>query len=219
MTLRITKTNVSGFSASQAEIPDDDQAQTYVNSAYEDYDVFSIDLVFEGQYEVTEAGTAEAPGETTFVYANAVDVTSSFDWSSIDVTYSKPNAYTVRLVGAAKNVFTNQFYEFKMADYTTKILPPNHTETFFGLTHYQMPSPTRTMKTYPFSVIIPAPAAASTDPLLGGGGFNAGPYYNAQGNLIAGTTVTETVDMKQWLYWRYQVAVANIAALNDRGLK
>ena len=214
MALRITKTNVSGFTASQVEVVD----QTYVDSAYEDYDVFSIDIVFEGEYVVTEPTVGEVPGESSFVYANAVDVTTSFDWSSIGVTYSKPSAHIVRLVGPAKNVFTNQFYEFKMADYTTKVLPPNHEESFFGLTHYQMPSPTFTMKTYPFTVMIPA-EDPMIDPLQGGGGYNPGPYYYPNGTLIPGTTTTETVDMKQWFYWRYQVAVSNIAMLNDKGLK
>ena len=214
MTLRITKLNVSGFSADQGQATD----QTYVNSAYETIDSFSIDITFEGMYEQTAASAdGTTAGATTYVYANAVDVTSTFDWASIGLTYSKPNAYTVRLVGPGINVFTNQFYKFKMEDLSEQVLQPNTTLPFLSLIQYKMPSTSYTMKTYPFSVRIPA-ASAAADPLLGGGGYNAGPYYN-NGTLIAGTTTVENVDMKQWFYWAYSVASANIASIRARGLK
>jgi len=184
MTLRITKTNVSGFTADQGEAVD----QTYVNSAYEFLDAFSIDLVFEGVYPDTV-------NPEILTYQNATNVTSTFDWASIGLTFSKPNAYTVRLVGPATNVFPGQFYKFKMADLSEQVLPPTTTEPFLSLIQYKMPTPTYTMKTYPFVVTIPP------DLILGG------------------LPTTENVDMKQWFYWRYQVASANIASIRTRGLK
>lgn len=186
MALRITKLNVSGFSATQAEAID----QTYVNSAYEFVDSFSIDLKFEGEYvDNTD------PLNPVYTYANATNVTSTFNWSQYGITYSKPNVYTVRLVGPAINVFDNQYYKFVKPDLSQVILDANTTEPFLSLIKYQMPSPTTTMKTYPFSVTIPA------DPILGG------------------SPTTESVDMKQWFYWSVAVAKANIARLKTQGLR
>jgi hypothetical protein len=185
MTVRITKLNVSGFSAPQGEAID----QTYVNSAYEFVDHFSIDLKFEGQYEDDSGGTP------VYTYANATNVTSTFNWSQYGITYSKPNAYTVRLVGPGINVFTNQYYKFVLPDYSQQVLPADTTQSFLSLVKYQMPSPTTTMKTYPFSVTIPA------DPILGG------------------SATTETVNMNQWFYWSVAVAEANIANLKHNGLR
>lgn len=213
MTLRITQINVSGISAPQDEAVD----QTYIKSAYEALDNFSIDIVFEGEYVETAAGTEGVPGAETYTYAYAVDVTSTFDWASIGLTYSKPNAYTVRLHGPASNVFSNQYYKFKMTDGTEQILDADTTEPFFSIIQYQMPSPTFVKKVYPFSVIVPAGLA--TDPLLGGGGYNAGPYKTGGGVLIPGTTETVSLDMSQWMYWRYEVAKANIESAKARGLR
>lgn len=213
MTLRITKLNASGFTATQNEVVVGDQ--TYIDSAYESIDAFTVDIKFEGAYQ-EYADPAAPPAEPTYVYANAVDVTSTFNWNSFGITYSKPNAYTVRLVGPGVNVFVNQFYKFKLADYSEQILPADTTQSFFGLTHYQMPSPTYIMQTYPFTVTIPKHIVAS---MLGEQPYESGPYYDAFGNLITSKISVESVDMKQWFYWRYQVAMANIAAANARGLK
>lgn len=186
--LRITQLNVSGFSAPQDEVVD----QTYVPSAYEVLDNFTVDIMFEGKYLDTTDPLADPP---VYTYANATNVTSTFNWSSIGLTFSKPNAYTIRITGPGTNVFTNQYYKFKMADGTEQVLQADTTLPFFSLIKYQMPSPTYTKKTYPVSVTIPA------DPLLGG------------------SPTTETVDLSQWFYWRYQVAKANIASLKTRGLR
>lgn len=185
MAVRITKLNVSGFSATQEQVAD----QTYINSAYEFVDNFSIDLKFEGQYE---DDTGPTP---VYTYLNATNVTTTFNWTQYGITYSKPNAYTVRLVGPGINVFTNQYYRFVLPDLSQQILDANTTQPFLSLTKYQMPSPTSTMKTYPFSVTIPA------DPILGG------------------SATTETVNMNQWFYWSVAVARANIARLKTHGLR
>jgi hypothetical protein len=213
MTLRISKLNATGFTATQVEVVEGDQ--TYVDSAFEAFDIFSVDLKFEGAYE-DYVDPGAPPAEPTYTYANAINVTSSFNWASIGITYSKPNAYTVRLVGPAVNVFVDQFYKFKLTNYTEQILPANTTQPFFGLTQYQMPNPTYTMKTYPFTVTIPK-AIVTTG--AGQPSYESAPYYDINGNLILSKVSIEPVDMKQWFYWRYQVAVTNIAAINARGLK
>jgi len=189
MTLRITQANVSGFSGDSELVPiDPEQAQFYIPSAVELLDNFSIDLIVEGVY-----GDPSDPMLVTYQYAT--DVRSSFDWASIGMTFTKINPYTVRLTGPATNVFTNQYYRFKMADYTEQVLPADTELPFFGLIRYQMPNPTIIMKTFPFEADTPA-------------------------GIVGGTTSsTEEFDMFQWFSWRFQVALANIAAANARGLK
>lgn len=185
MTIRITRVNVSGFTGDAELVPTDpEQAQFYVPSAVESIDNFSIDLVFEGVYT-----------DPLNPYRYVTDVRSTFNWSSIGITFTKLNAYTIRLTGPAANVFTNQYYRFKMTDYSEQVLPADTELPFFGLIRYQMPNPTITMKTYPFEVDVPP------DPLIPGSGY------------------TESFNMFQWISWRFQVALANIAAANSRGLK
>ena len=192
--LRITQANISGFTA-----PADQSSQEqFLPAAYEFVDSFSVDIIFEGKYEqidtVVDPTTGASSSTTSYVYQYATNVTSSFDFASLGIEFSKPNAYTVRLVGPAESVFTNQFYQFKMPDMSLKMLPANTTEPFLGLVHYQMPSPTYTMKEYPFAVTIPATYGSTS-------------------------TVVENTTMSQWFYWKYQVAVSNVAAINARGLK
>ena len=188
MTIRITQANVSGFTGDGEMIPvEPEQSQFYIPSAVELLDNFSIDLIVEGAYP-------DPADPELFTYQYATDVRSSFNWSSIGVTFTKINAYTVRLTGPANNVFTDQFYLFKMTDYSEKVLQANTTEPFFGLIQYQMPQPTFTMKTFQFEADIP-------------------------GAVLGSPNDTEEFDMFQWYFWRYQVAVANIAAITARGLK
>ena len=187
MTVRITQANVSGFTGDGELVPvDPEQAQFYIPSAVEILDNFSIDLIFEGVYP-------DPVDPLIVTYQYATDVRSTFDWASIGITFTKLNAYTVRLTGPAQDVFTNQYYRFKLTDYTEQILPADTEIPYFGLIRYQMPNPTIIMKTYPFEADLPAG-------LLGG-------------------SYTEQFDMFQWISWRFQVALANIAAANAKGLK
>lgn len=194
--LRVT-VSATGCSAPSDSVVVTDPV-TYLPSAYEAIDNFVIDIVFEGKYplETTTVDpiTGESSTELTYQYAYATNVTSSYNWASKGIEFSKPNAYTVRLTGPAESVFVDQFYEFAMPDYSIQRLNPNTTEPFLSLVHYSMPTPTFTMLAYPFTVTIPA--------TYGGG-----------------STVNEDHTMNQWFYWRYQVAVANIANLRARGLK
>jgi hypothetical protein len=190
MTIRITQANISGFTGYEVAPPDPPEtAQYFMPSAMELLDVFTIDLIVEGVYP-----DLMDPEAVTYQYAT--DVRSLFDFSTIGITYSKPNAYTVRLVGPANNIFTNQYYKFKMTDYSEQILPPNTELPFFGLIEYKMPNPTSILKTFSFEADIPA------DPL----------------NPL---TQEETVqfDMSQWFFWDFEVAESNIASITARGLK
>lgn len=182
MSIRITQANVSGFTGDSEVIPvDPEESQYYIPSAVELLDNFSIDLIFEGVYP-------DPLDPELVIFEYVTDVRSSFDFSSIGVTFTKINAFTVRLTGPASNVFTDQYYLFKMTDFSEQFLQPDTTLPYFGLIQYQMPQPTFTLKTFPFE----ADLSPST---------------------------TEEFDIFQWYFWRFQVAVANIAEINIKGLK
>lgn len=183
--LRVTQINVTGFTG-PAEYPAD---EINLPSALEAVDSFSVDIKFEGKYE-----DDTDPLNPVYTYSNATNVTSSFNWSQFGITYSKPNVYTVRLAGPARNVFTNQYYQFTMPDYTQQQLQPDTTLPFLSLSRYSKPNPISVMETYPFSVTIPATYGSSS-------------------------TVTESYSMTQWFYWSYLVAAANIANLKTKGLR
>jgi hypothetical protein len=186
MTIRITQANISGFTADSEMLPEDpEEAQFFIPSAFEALDNFSIDLIVEGVFP-------DPMDPEGVIYEYATNVRSSVDWEAIGITYSKPNPYTVRLAGPATNIFIDQFYRFKMTDYSEKVLPANTEERFFGLIQYQMPNPTFIMKTFLFD------ADFSDNPL---------------------DLQTEQFSMYQWFFWRYEVAEANITAIMERGLK
>lgn len=191
MTVATTLLNISGFSASSAYEEEGDDLK--IPSAYEGIDNFSIDIKFEGSY-TDPLSPPEAPVE---VYANALNVTSSYDWASIGITLSKPNVYTVRLAGPGINVFTGQYYKFVLTDFTEQVLPPDTTIPFYSLDKYQMPSPTFTQYTYPFDVTL----------------------YSTYDGIVGSGSVVESITMNQWWFWSYSSAAANITSCKSRGLK
>ena len=154
MTLRVTKSNESGFASppgdQYAGIADPLQQQFYLQSVYEGT-TFSVDLFFEGVYT--------DPAEVV-TYLPATNVTFGSPDSGITIT--KLNNSTVRVTGPYSNPFPNTFYRFKMADYSEKILPASTTENWIALLEYNPPTPTFIEKTFNLTVTIPA------DPLLGG---------------------------------------------------
>jgi len=196
MTIKITQSNLSGFGSVAGDelisaidpetglIP-----QTYLPTVYEAIP-FSIDLKFEGEYLDTTD-----PLANTFVYADAVNNSSTYDWASLGLTYTKLTASTCRISGSHQNPFPNQFYRFVLPDLSLAVLPGNTTTEFYSLEKYQMPSPVSIMKSMTISVTI------SPDPTLGTGGG------------------VQTVTMDQWVHWSYQSAVAAIAAARARGIK
>ena len=155
MTIRITKSNQSGFSS----VPGDETNEVvdlnnYLPTVFEETS-FSIDLTFDGKY---------SDGIGGFTYLPATNNTSSFDWAAIGLTYTKISASVARISGLVTSPFTDQYYRFVLPDLSLQVLPKDTTEEFFSLEKYHMPSPVSIMKTYTIAVTIPA------DPILGGSG-------------------------------------------------
>lgn len=192
--IRITQSNLSGFSSVPGDeldtvsppIPD-----TYLPTVYE-ATTFSIDLKFEGKYLDTTDPLADPP---VYTYQDATNNTSTYDWASLGLTYTKLTNSTCRISGLHLNPFPDQYYRFVLPDLSLAVLPGNTTTEFYSLEKYQMPSPVSIMKSMTINVTIPA------DPLLGG------------------SATTEIVTLDQWVHWSYSTAVAAIAAARARGLK
>lgn len=161
----------------------------YIKTVYE-YTYFTTTITMQGKY-------ANPMGEG-FTYENAIDHTTSFDWASHGLTYTKINGYTMKLEGPVTNVFADQYYEFSMPDYSSQILPFNHETAFWSLNRYEKPNPVLVEFLYPLTITIPP------DPLA---------LVPAVGNTV------EQVDLHQWVFWRYQTAINNIAYLRTKGLK
>jgi len=194
MSIKITQSNLTGFSAVSGDelnflidgetgaVPD-----TYIPTVYEAIP-FSIDLYFQGKYPSVE-------DPLVFTYADATNNTSTFNWASLGLTYTKLTASTCRISGSHQNPFPDQFYRFVLPDLSLEVLPGDTTKEFYSIEKYQMPSPVSVMKSMTINVTIPP------DPILGTGGG------------------VQTVTMDQWVHWYYPSAVAAIAAARARGLK
>ena len=191
MTVKVTQLNPSGFGAVAgdplAAITEDGSTaySNFIPTVYEGA-TFSIDLQFQGAY----ASAAEPPVMT---YENATAVSLTTNLSANGLTATKPNAYTYRITGSWANAFTNSYYQFKMRDYSVKVLPPTTEEDWIALIRYQMPSPTSIQKDIVFSVTIPP------DPLLGG------------------HPTTENVTISQWVFWNFASARAAVINLVAQG--
>jgi len=165
MTIKITQSNASGFGTVAGDelnfLLDSETGivpQTYLPTVYEAIP-FSIDLKFEGKYLDSADPLADPP---VYVYADAVNNSSTYNWAALGLTYTKLTASTCRISGSHQNPFPDQFYRFVLPDLSLAVLPGNTTTQFFSLEKYQMPSPVSIMKTYTINVTIPA------DPILGG---------------------------------------------------
>lgn len=193
MTIKVTQSNPSGFGAVAGDplaavVEDGATAfSNFIPTVYEGA-TFSVDLTFEGVYP---SGTD--PEAVTYANATAVSLTTNLALNGLIAT--KLNNYTYRIAGPWANAFTNSYYEFKMRDYSVKVLPPTTTEDWIALVRYQMPSPTSIQKDIVFSVTIPA------DPILGG------------------AATTESVTMNQWVFWNFASARASVINLVGTGEK
>ena len=193
MTVKVTQSNPSGFSGVAgdplAAVSEDGSTafSNFIPTVYEAA-AFSIDLEFQGKY----ADVADPP---TYTYANATAVSLTTNVALNGLVATKLNAYTYRISGAWANAFTNSYDQFKMKDYSLKVLPPTTTEDWIALIRYQMPSPTSIQKDIVFSVTIPA------DPILGG------------------APTTENVTMSQWVFWNFASARASVINLVGIGEK
>lgn len=182
--LRITQVSSSGMTG-----PTSGDGSATLHDAYETIDSFSVDIKFEGAYL-----DATDPLGLTYVYSNATNITSSYNFGQYGITMSKPNAYTVRLTGPATNVFTDQYYKFVLPDLSQQILPADTTVEFLSMVRYQKPSNISTTLSYPFTVTIPA-------------------------SYGSGSTTNESATISHTLYWSISVARANISRLKTQGTR
>lgn len=193
MAIKITQSNKSGFGTVAGDelnyVIDDGTgiAETYLPTVYE-ATAFSVDLYFQGKY-------VDPIDPLVYTYADATNNTSTFDWASLGLTYTKLTNSTCRISGSHLNPFPNQFYRFVLPDLSLQVLPANTTTEFYSLEKYQMPSPVSVMKSMTINVTIPP------DPTLGTGGG------------------VQVVTMDQWVHWSYATAVTAIAAARSRGIK
>jgi len=170
--------------------------------------VFSIDVKFYGEYLIPGAVDPETglEGEPTYVYADATNHTSTFDWGYYGLTYTKlgivGQQHTFRLQGPWQNVFPSETFLYALE--TPPELPPatpvleyhgsNYNEKpFHSLVQYTMPSPQFETKAMPFTVNLPA---AGVDPVS-----------------------IQSVNISQTVYWNFDAAAATIAAIILRGTK
>jgi hypothetical protein len=206
VTVLIELSNASGFPGGISGF-DPSAGGLFIPDVYQP-NIFSVDVKFYGEYEIpgeVDPGTGET-GDPTYVYADATDHTSTFDWGSYGLTYTKlgtvGNRHTFRLVGPWQNVFPSETFLYALE--TPAGLPPatpvleyrgsNYNEKpFHSLVQYTMPSPQFEMKAMPFSVNLPAAGVDSAS--------------------VQGVTVSQTV------YWNFDAAAANIASVISRGTK
>lgn len=193
--LRITQISSSGFTG-----PDAGDGSVTLHSSYESVDNFVVDITFEGMYEVITPGEIDPltglPGADviTYVYQNATDVTSTFNWSAYGMTMTKPNAYTIRISGPSREVFPDQYYKFVLPDLTQQILPSDTTVPFYSIIKYHKPASNSVALTYPIDVTIPS-------------------------TYGSGSTVVESTSLSHTHWWSVAVASANIARLKTQGLR
>jgi len=183
----VSFSNESGFPT--GEIPEDAYnfitdtilLSRAVKSAWEGSTI-SVDITY----------TAEADdGTGNNVVANVSHNSSSYDFTSIGLTYTVTSNNTARISGKTANLFPGRYYRFRMPDGTFKILPPETTEDFYALVEYNMPTPTSREETYPVNITVEAAGIE--------------PKQNVSINLT------------EYHYWKYQSAVAAVKDLVSRG--
>lgn len=250
--ITITQSNKSGF----VTVPGDPLAA--ISEDGEDALLFAnyIDTVFDGAtWSVDVELVNNVPvypdpigeDEPTTKPESCVDFRTNFDWSEFSLNFTKLNNTKFRLAGPSANVFPNEFYKFKMADYTEQVLPPSVEEPFFSLIQYQMPQPVSTLKDFDFSILVVDHRL--TDPAENWRIWFNQPansyrirYTNTSNNVVTESfsTVAALITrynqlnlpfeswssenkvnytINQWFFWRFQTAVNNIAALVAKGLK
>jgi hypothetical protein len=201
MALRITQSNLVGFDP----VPGDELdtlrtpaeeggagggvPQTFLSTVYESLP-FSVDLTFEAEYSL--GGGEGAP--PTFTYLPATLVTTTYDWASSGLTYTKLTTNSIRLSGASSYDFSTQYYKFVKTDYTTEVLPPPTKPPFNILYDYGMPVNKSQKLTYS-SIFVTLPA-------------------NPIGIDMGGI---EKVDMEQWVHWSFASARAKVLFLRANG--
>jgi hypothetical protein len=212
----------------------------YINSVY-DGDFWSIDVEFINNVPV------ENPGEEEPAYEpeECVDFNLGFNLSEFTINLTRLNNTKFRLSGPSSNVFPDEYYQFKMADYSIQVLPPTLEDPFFSLIRYQMPQPVQRLKDYDFKVLFVEHTLIA--PSENWRIWNSNGTYNMRYTNSSGVVVVESFstvaalqtrynqlnlpfenwssdnifeyDINQWFFWKFQTAVNNIAALVAKGLK
>lgn len=184
----VTFSNATGFSPgipgdAKPDVTDPILLSRTINSDYEG-DTISVDISYTAEVD-------DGTGMGVMIPAEVSNNWTSFNFSSIGLTYTKLSANTARISGQVSNVFPGSYYRFRMPDGTFKILDPDTTEDWFVLVEYKMPSPTSTFKSYPVTVTV-EPAGLE-------------PKQNV------------SFDLTQNHYWNYRPAVAKVKSLVARG--
>lgn len=185
----VTLSNATGFSTgipgdAKPDVTDPILLSRTINSDYES-DTISVDISYTAEVDDgTETGNT--------IPAIVSNNSTSFDFSSIGLKYTKLTANTARISGTVTNVFPGTYYRFRMADGSFKVLNPDTTtEDWEALIEYKMPSTSSTFKTYPVTITVEPEGLE--------------PRQNV------------TINLTQNHYWNYRTAVAKIKNLVSRG--
>jgi hypothetical protein len=246
--ISIKMTNESGF----VDVPGDplkavtedgeDAAQfaNFIKTVF-DGDLWSVDVEFVNNVPVDNPGEDEPAYEPE----ECVDFNLGFDLSEFTINLTKINNTKFTLAGPSSNVFPDEFYQFKMADYSIQILPPTLEDPFFSLIRYQMPQPVQRLKEYDFKVLYvdhTLVAPSGNWRIWNSSGTYNMRYTNSSNNIVVESFSTlsalqtrynqlnlpfenwssdniKEYDINQWFFWKFQTAVNNIAALVVKGLK
>jgi hypothetical protein len=255
--ITITKTNASGFVdvpgdplAAVAEDGEDaEQFSNYLETVF-DGATWSVDVEFIHNVPVYPEPIPTGDPETeppAFEPEECVDFRTSLDWNEFSINFTKLNNTEFRLAGPSANMFPDEFYKFKMSDYTEQVLPPSVGDPFFSLIEYNMPQPVSVLKDFDFEVLVPkhtiSPPSTNWNmwfnQLTSSYGMR---YTNSSNNVVVENFSTISalqtryntlnlpfenwssdskieITINQWYFWRFQTAVNNIAALVAKGLK
>lgn len=147
-------------------------------------------------------------------------VTKGFD----DLSVSQAGNKSIRITGAARDVFLDQYYEFAMDPERniTKILPPDTTEKFATIVRYNPPAVFRVARNHAVSLRITytpnpnygAEAAVPGDP-------NAVPPIPDKPAVppspLPPLVINTTVNFSQDVVWWYDRAVQRFQAILAKG--
>lgn len=190
-TVNITTSNIIGYSGVSPD-PKDQVIETGAPGESAKY----LPSLYEGETtSIDVAFTVTYVDESTGVplgTVNASNVTTTFNFAQYGMTATKLNNYTYRIAGTYQNAFTDQYYRFVLDDMSLVLLEPTTTVSFKALVEYNKPNLVQIENNYP--TVVSAPEEFGS-PTLSNINYT---FY-------------------QWVVWRYQSAVNNIATLVAKG--
>lgn len=125
--------------------PSEEDEDSYLPDIYEKTDFY---IVFEFLIEQTTESLNE-DGNTEVEIYPATTVITNFDFDYYGLTYTQINSNTIRLEGAAENVFPDEYYKFVLPDeendegirpLKTEILPFDTSVPYYSLIEYKEPN-------------------------------------------------------------------------------